>query len=271
MTRGREGHGPQGEAPTERFSDRVSDYARHRPSYPAEAVAALVEGVPLLSAGADSWAADIGAGTGISTRLLLERGFLVHAVEPNAAMRGRGEVETAGFGARVRWHGTTGEATGLADASVSLVLCAQSLHWMEGSAAVREFARVLKPGGKAAAVWNVHDVRDPFMAGYRDVVMRHARDVPRSPWFRNDACVLGSRAAVDAGLVGYVLREFTNEHEVTLEGLIGRAMSASYMPARGAERVPAERDLAGLFARFERGGVVAMRYVCEVHASLRQG
>ncbi|MFM9959529.1 MAG: class I SAM-dependent methyltransferase [Phycisphaerales bacterium] len=257
-------HAPQGDAPTRRFTGRVGDYAKHRPSYPPEAIDALLEGIA-----PGAWAADIGAGTGISTRLLLDRGINVHAVEPNADMRRRGKADTASFGTRVLWHDSTGERTGLADAAVSLVLCAQSLHWLEGAAAMHEFARILSPGGRAAALWNVHDVRDPAMAAYRDVVMRHARDVPRSPWFRNDACVLGAPAARAAGLTGYRLREFPNQHTVTLEGLIGRAMSASYMPAEGPQRAAAESDLADLFVRFASGGSLVMRYVCELHIAER--
>ncbi len=250
--------------PTRRFGDRVNEYAAHRPSYPREAMDAVVEGVD-----AGRWVADVGAGTGISTRLLLERGLRVAAIEPNGPMRERGAAETARFGPRVRWEDATGEHTGLDDASVSLVLCAQSLHWLDGERAVREFARVLAPGGVAAAVWNVHDVRDEMMAAYRDVVMRHARDVPRSPWFRGEDCVLGSAAARGAGLGRYERREFPNRHAVSREGLIGRAVSASYMPRDGEGRAAVERELSDLFDRHERGGVVVMRYVCEVHRAVR--
>lgn len=70
--------------PLSRFSDRAADYAKHRPSYPTPAIDAILEGFgepPQLVA------ADIGAGTGISSRLLAERGVRVIAIEPNAAMR----------------------------------------------------------------------------------------------------------------------------------------------------------------------------------------
>lgn len=226
----------------------------------------MVEG---LRAG--DWAADIGAGTGISTRLLMERGINVHAVEPNAAMREKGEAGSAAFAqesgcaAESRWHETTGEATGLPSAYVSLVLCAQSLHWLDATSAMVEFARILVPGGAAVAVWNVHDVRDAFMASYRELVMRHAKDVPRSPWFRNDACALAGPLAAGAGFVGYTLREFPMEQPLTLEGLIGRAASSSYMPQTGPARDAADADLTALFFQHERGGVVTMRYMCEVH------
>lgn len=246
--------------PTERFTTRVTDYAAHRPSYPDQAIDAVVHGLP-----PGSWAADIGAGTGISTRLLLDRGLHVHAVEPNAAMREHAQRDLAGHA--VRWHATTGERTELPDASVSLVLCAQSLHWLEPAAAVAEFARMLIPAGRVCAVWNVHDTRDPLMAAYRELVMRHAVDPPKSPWFRNDDCALGTPAAARVGLVGYRLDTFPSSQTMDLPGLVGRAVSSSYMPQSGHERKAVERDLADLFATHQSNGTVTFRYVCEVHTT----
>jgi hypothetical protein len=265
-------HTPQGERPTERFSDRAGDYAKHRPTYPTEAIDAAVGG---LNNG--DWAADIGAGTGISTCLLLDRNINVHAIEPNDAMRQHGEAETT---AHLRtaptptpqaiWHNTPGESTGLPNASVSLVLCAQSLHWLNASTALQEFARILipSPRSRVAALWNVHDVRHPMMAAYRELVMRHAKDVPRSPWFRNDQCPLASAEAAAAGFTGYRLEEFPTHQTLTLEGLLGRAVSSSYMPKDGPARKAADADLTAFFHRFESGtGTITFRYICEVHTA----
>ncbi len=263
------------EQPTERFTSRVGDYAASRPSYPGRAIDAVLDG---LGDPGSIIAADVGAGTGISTRLLLERGVGVIALEPNEAMRRRGETDTSTWqrsrdgAARVRWTGGTGEATGLADRSVDLVLCAQSFHWLDAPVALREFARVLRrtpsgSGGRVAMLWNVHDVRDPVMAAYRELVMRHASDPPRSPWFRNDDCALGAEAGRAAGFGGYRLIEVSNVQEVDRAGLMGRAFSSSYMPASGAARAAAERDLSLLFDRFARGGLLSLRYVCEVHVA----
>ena len=70
--------------PQQRFSDRAEDYAKYRPSYPSEAIDSILEG---LEAPERLIAADIGAGTGISSRLFAARGVKVIAIEPNAAMR----------------------------------------------------------------------------------------------------------------------------------------------------------------------------------------
>jgi len=120
--------------PTGRFTNRAEDYVRYRPSYPAAAIDALLAG---LGAPTTLVAADVGAGTGISARLLAERGVEVVAVEPNRAMR-----EAAAPHARVTFRDGSAEAIPLADGSVDLVLAAQAYHWFRAVPAVTEMARV---------------------------------------------------------------------------------------------------------------------------------
>ena len=86
-----------------------------------------------------SGAADVGAGTGISARLLGDRGVRVMAVEPGDAMRAAAAPHP-----NVRGSVGTAEATGLAPASLDLVLCAQSFHWFRAADALTEFARILE-------------------------------------------------------------------------------------------------------------------------------
>jgi ubiquinone/menaquinone biosynthesis C-methylase UbiE len=107
--------------PLSRFSDRVADYVKYRPSYPAAAIAIILAG---LGNSAQLIAADIGAGTGISSRLLAERGISVIAIEPNTEMRQAAESHKL-----VEVREGTAEVTNLPDASVDLVTCFQSFHW----------------------------------------------------------------------------------------------------------------------------------------------
>lgn len=103
-----------------RFDDRAQDYVKYRPGYPAAAISAIVGG---LGPAEQLRAADIGAGTGISARLLADRGVHVIAVEPGEVMRAAAAPHP-----RVEWTSGTAHATGLAPESMDLVLCAQAFH-----------------------------------------------------------------------------------------------------------------------------------------------
>ena len=255
--------------PTTRFSDRVADYVKFRPGYPAEAIEAILancRGGAFQTPQREALvAADIGAGTGISARLLAKRGVRVFAIEPNEAMRSAGVVASEslqGSGLSsprssdttnglespplcdvtnlIDWRVGTAEATGLDEASVDLILCAQSYHWFEPVAACREFARILKPGGRLALMWNDADERDPVARGYYDLVRTASRGVGPTSHQR-----VAKAPKVMPPFETARMRQlrFRHEHRLDAEGLIGRAMSASYVPKTGEQ---AEQLVAGL-------------------------
>ncbi len=250
-----------------RFSDRAGDYVRFRPGYPAAALEAVLEG---LGDPRTLVAADIGAGTGISSRLLGERGVRVHAIEPNEPMRVSGADEPALSGdPPIIWSAATGEATRLPNGSVDLVLCAQAFHWLDGPRALAEFRRILRasaPSGaptRVALVWNTHDTTDPLMIEYRKIILEHATDPPTSPWFTETPCPLPTAP----GWTNYRLQRFSNAQELDEAGLIGRALSASYAPKRGPGHDSMVRALRSLASR--AGRTIRLAYVCEVHLSDR--
>ena len=161
----------------ERFSDRTGHYVKHRPGYPKEAVDFMYGTVGLRET---SVIAEIGAGTGIFTELLLERGSEVMAVEPNAAMR-RAAVAKLVDAARVRWSAGSAEETGLPDASADFVVCAQSFHWFDRQAARKEFARILRPGGKTVLLWNSRRTKGtPFLEQFEALLLKLPRITNRS-------------------------------------------------------------------------------------------
>ncbi|MEV0850506.1 class I SAM-dependent methyltransferase [Streptomyces sp. NPDC049954] len=140
------------------FNAVAASYAANRPSYPAALLDAVEElsGRPLAGARV----VDVGAGTGIATRLLRERGARVLAVEPGEGMaaelrRGLPEVPV------VRGDG---DALPLAGAGADLITYAQSWHWTQPERSVPEALRVLRPGGALAAWWNVSDAGVPWIA-----------------------------------------------------------------------------------------------------------
>lgn len=143
------------------FGAAAAEYERSRPQYPAEVVDWIVPA-------AARTAADVGAGTGKLTRALIERGLEVTAVEPSAGMRERLEAELPA----VRALAGSGELLSLADAAVDLVTYGQAWHWVEGPAALAEAARVLRPGGRLACVWNLRDDGSGWMRELSELIER---------------------------------------------------------------------------------------------------
>ena len=135
---------------TTRFSGRVDDYVKTRPSYPHGVLAVLREECDL---GPTSVVADLGSGTGLFTRLLLASGATVRAVEPNDEMLAAAE---ALLGTTPGFHSVAGraEATALADASVDLVTAAQAFHWFDVPRARVEIARILRHPTKGTSITN---------------------------------------------------------------------------------------------------------------------
>lgn len=227
---------------TERFSDRAGAYVAGRPSYPDAALGVLFDG---LSDPADAIVADLGAGTGISSRLLAARGARVLAIEPNAAMR-----EAAAPDARVAWVAASAEATGLEEASVDLVTAFQAFHWFDHERALREIVRILRPGGRAAVVYNERDERDPFTAAYGALVRRYQTDETE----RRRADGLNAFAAFPIWHGGPRRSEFSNAQPLDLDGVLARASSTSYLPKDGPAGAELHAALRDLVARHARDG-----------------
>jgi ubiquinone/menaquinone biosynthesis C-methylase UbiE len=159
------------------YTGLAGDYARFRPGYAPQVATAILGYVGRDPACID--AADVGAGTGIWTRMLAARGpRSVVAVEPNDEMRGQG-IETS-QGTVIVWRKGTAEATGLPDGSADLVTMASSLHWADFDRACEEFRRILRPGGVFAALWNPRLLEaNPVLAEIEAQIARLKPDVRR--------------------------------------------------------------------------------------------
>jgi SAM-dependent methyltransferase len=240
-----------------RFSDRAADYVKYRPTYPDEAVHAILAD---LGPPERLVAADVGAGTGISARLLGDERVRVVAVEPGDGMR-----RAAARHPNVWWVAGRAEATGLRTGAFDLVLCAQSFHWFHPPDTLREFARILKCGGRLALVWNRRSKVDPLTAGYRRAIVEVGGEIT-AEWMTFDpADVTGS------GLFSSPERtSIPNFQRLDLDGFIGRARSASYVPKSGAA---GEKMLALLHALHKQyadaNGFVTMVYETEVFRSTK--
>jgi SAM-dependent methyltransferase len=220
--------------PLGRFSDRAADYVKYRPSYPAAAIDAILAG---LGEPSQLTAADIGAGTGISSRLLAEREVRVLAIEPNAEMR-----QAAVPHPLVELRDGTSEATNLTEQSLDLVACFQSFHWFNPVLTLPEFRRILKPSGRLAVVWNLRDRADALTQGYTQIVKSASRSYPAQKHDRSIEPLLAS-----ADFTNVRSSEFANRQDLDLAGLIGRARSSSYMPNSGAPLQKLISDLTELY------------------------
>jgi len=157
--------------PTERFTSRVEEYVRGRPSYPSEIVRLLANECSLT---ATSGIADVGSGTGLLSELFLKAGYSVACVEPNTAMRAAADGHLSRFPAFVSVAGRA-EATGLPDASVDLITAAQAFHWFDPDTTRQEFFRVLRPPRWVALIWNErHAASSLFIREYDRLVANHA-------------------------------------------------------------------------------------------------
>jgi SAM-dependent methyltransferase len=141
------------------FGAVADEYERARPGYPDEAVRWLLGGDPLT-------VVDVGAGTGKLTRQLVAAGHDVVAVEPLEEMRAQLEDVVP----EARALAGSAEAIPLPDESADAVVAAQAFHWFDHEPALREMARVLRPGGVLALIWNMRDDSVEWMARLSDLL-----------------------------------------------------------------------------------------------------
>jgi ubiquinone/menaquinone biosynthesis C-methylase UbiE len=240
--------------PKSRFSNRVDDYVRYRPTYPTEVLRVLENDAGLTSAAV---IADIGSGTGISAKLFLEHGNTVYGVEPNLEMRAAAEKILDG---NAKFHSIDGSAeqTTLPDGSVDFVVAGQTFHWFDQPKARKEFSRVLKPGGWVVLMWNSRRTGNtPFLCDYEGLLREFATDYTQVGHRLVDDSVIGQFFSPEA----YIFRSLPNSQSLDRPGLIGRIASSSYMPAEGHPSHAAMLSaVEKLFERNQQGGRVKIEY-----------
>jgi SAM-dependent methyltransferase len=239
--------------PKERFSNRVDDYVRYRPSYPRAVLDALLR---IAHLGRDRVVADVGSGTGIFASLLLQSGARVIGIEPNAAMRAAAQRGLAAHSGFESLDGSA-EATGLANSSVDLVTAAQAFHWFDPVQTRREFARILRGGGHVALVWNQR--RDtPFNRDYDAMLDRFAPDY-QSLREKDRAAERMIRAFFAPSSPTY--STFENEQRLDAAGLAGRLKSSSFAPPPGNPlHEPMLEELMSIFRAHARDGEIVVEY-----------
>ncbi|MDR3313699.1 MAG: class I SAM-dependent methyltransferase [Oscillospiraceae bacterium] len=240
---------PQALTPTERFTGKAAAYDRSRPDYPAGALECIRQQCGLAPGAA---VADIGAGTGKLTRMLLAQGYNVVAVEPNAAMR-TAATEQLGDSPALRLVAAAAEATTLADHSVDAITVAQAFHWFDHAACQTEFARILKPGGKAALLWNSRDKDQPLPRKHGELMEKYR--------VREAVNIANPHALYATFFQSYEIFRFPYAQQLDEAALLALSFSRSYSPAPNEPGyAELERAVRQLFAKHQRGGTVEYAY-----------
>jgi ubiquinone/menaquinone biosynthesis C-methylase UbiE len=244
--------------PTERFSSRVENYVRFRPSYPKAVIDVLRAECGLTP---DWVVADIASGSGLFTRLLLENGNRVLGVEPNQGMRNAGEHYLADFSKFSSVDGTA-ESTALPDRSIDLITCAQAAHWFKREEALREFQRILKPHHYVVILFNDRKVKgNLFSDDYEQLVVKYGTDY--SEVHRLGRIFEGVDFFVPYQCEKRTIPNYQNFDYASLEG---RLLSSSYAPQPGEPSfAPMIADLQEIFQKHQSGGRVRMEYDTNVY------
>jgi ubiquinone/menaquinone biosynthesis C-methylase UbiE len=208
--------------PTQRFSDRVENYAKFRPNYPDALIRFVQERLA-----APAPIADIGSGTGILSDQLLGAGYTVFGVEPNEPMRLEGEHR---LGRRPGFQSVAGtaESTTLAPGSVQAITCAQSFHWFDRTKTQPEFKRILRAPNLVLLIWNERSSED-LMEEYDRILEESTPDYRR----------VSQRNISDADVAEFFapapveLFRFPHAQRLNQEAFIGRVLSSSYVPNVG--------------------------------------
>lgn len=227
---------------------------KYRPGYPTAVLEYLRGACGLTPTAA---IADVGSGTGILAELFLKNGNPVFAIEPNDTMRRAAEAGLSTYPNFTSIAGTA-EATTLPAASVDLVTAGQAFHWFDVERTKVEFARILKPDGFVALVWNQQKVDvTPFMRGYTALLEKYALDYDRVK--HTSESVAENIALLFDGQMQ--VRPFPNEQRFDFEGVRGRLLSSSYAPLPDhANYQPMVAALRRLFDAHRQNGEIIFKY-----------
>jgi SAM-dependent methyltransferase len=245
--------------PTSRFSNRVENYVKYRPSYPVEIVPFLESAIHLNKG---QHISDIGSGTGIFSELFLRSGYLVTGIEPNDRMRQAAEAKLRPYSGFTSLKGQ-GEATGLEDQSSDLITVAQAFHWLDPVPAKKEFHRILRPGGHIVLAWNLRLHHTKFLQDYELLKQRFGID------YRGIGMIDEEMIVDFFAPSRFSVFSFPNIQLLDFEALKGQLLSASYIPLPGH---PSYDDMIGelsrLFVKYHEKGMVKMEFETKLYLNI---
>jgi len=239
--------------PKKRFSSRVENYIKYRPSYPLEIIEFL-KGKKILAE--DSVIADIGSGTGILTRLFLDNGNQAYGIEPNKDMRKAAEKFLQKYTNFTSLDGSA-ESTGLEENCIDLITAGQAFHWFDVKKSKREFKRILKPNGNVALIWNNRGKAGAgFNSSYENFILKYGIDYKE---------VRKNERNVDL-FFNYQKETYDNFQELDFVSFKGRVLSSSYIPLANNPIFPKMiLELEDLFNKNQRNGFIRIEYDTEIY------
>lgn len=241
---------------TKRFSDRVQNYIKYRPSYPKEMISFLVEQISETN---EKVCADIGSGTGILSGLLLPYFKIVYGIEPNLEMRSAAE-RFLNYPKYKSINGTA-ENTSLNNKSVDFITAAQAFHWFNQEKFKIECSRILRENGLIALIWNKRLVNTPFLAAYERLMQNYATDY-------NEI----NHTNITESQIGFFFDQnykkifFVNKQIFNITEMYGRLDSSSYAPKEGTKEFKILREeLFSAFTKYAQNDTIDFNYETEVY------
>ena len=241
-----------------RFTTRVENYAKFRPTYPRLIIDLLKADCGLTEA---SLVADVGSGTGILSEMFLSNGNTVFGVEPNAPMRSSAENLLRNYQQFKSIRGAA-EATTLDSRSIDIVTAAQAFHWFDRMRARVEFARILKPKGWIALIWNERRLDStPFLRAYEQLLLQYGTDYQKVRHENVTEQIADFFAPQE-----FRRKSFENIQTFDFDSLMGRVLSSSYTPEPDHPSFePMIASLREVFEEHQQRGTIAFEYDTRIY------
>lgn len=243
----------------ERFSNKAEKYELYRPAYPEDSISKILELCNVIPSD-NVKIADIGSGTGKFTKLLLDKEFMVYAIEPNEQMRTIAENKFINY-KNFNSINKTAESTGLEDNSISIITVAQAFHYFDLDKVKKEFKRILKSDGKVVLLWNFRLRESNFIKEYENIIYNlhsskvkptHAQDNMTDKVFKDF-------------FENYEIINISNSQEFDFESLWGRTLSNNHMPNENEpEYLQLYDDIKKLFNKYQKKGKVLFQYRTQI-------
>jgi ubiquinone/menaquinone biosynthesis C-methylase UbiE len=242
---------------TTRFSDRVEDYIKYRPTYPDALLKILVNQLHLYP---DNVVADIGSGTGISSIPFLKNTNTVFGVEPNKEMRQAAQQLLSSY-PNFRSIDGKAEKTNLRDKSIDIIFCGQAFHWFNKLESKEEFKRILKKEGHIVLAWNSRCTKSDFQQEYENALLQYIDEYK----------FVSHRNISEEEIRNFFLpkqmsvESLANKQQLTLEGLKGKLLSSSYCPKAGLIHEKLMKEMERMYKIYERDNKIEFEYETQLY------